>query len=547
MPFRAGLAVLCGILVALLPSGVAQALEYRSTALEAWHPNGQVWAVEVTDTRVYLGGDFTELRNPATGEALPRDRVAALDRATGAPVDGWAPSVDGTVYALEAAPNGNLYAGGEFLNINGAPAQRLAQLDQAGQVVPGWAPDPGRRVLDIEQVDGSLYVAGHFGSITGTYRRGLAKLDAATGALDPAFDAQVPTDGHVQTMEVVDGIAYLGGTFQSLGGSTRRFAGAVDASTGSVLPWAPQALCATCRVYEIDVLDDRVYAAVGGFGGRAVAWSRTDASLAWRHSADGDVQTVEAYDGVVYFGGHFWESFGDVQRHQLAAVDAATGEILDYRILTREPGYPGIWELDAAADALRVGGGTLLRGQPVEYYFALESVPTPPPPPPPSYTTVTVDLSGCDRGCKVRLVQAHKDGIEVWSSPWRRATGGTRAFEVLTETTRGMTVQIRARWDADPVRTSEVVMRYRDLAPGTPVGGRLARQQAKGSACFAGTSLPEYTLDVAVRKVKVWGADGSTTGTLAWTRTTQEAWRPMRKTPKGVLRTKDVTYCVQPA
>ena len=534
---RACLAVLLGVLITMgQPASVAQ--EYSPRAMQAWNPNGSVWAIAVTEDRVYLGGEFTSLQNPTTGETVTRTRLAALDRSTGAPVAEWTPSADAAVYALEAAPNGRIYVGGDFSQVNGSPAARLAALNGAGDRVSGWTASADQRVLDIEQAGRALFVAGQFGVVDGLSRPRVARLDAASGDLVGGFNAQVSATGHVETLEVYKGVVYLGGTFLSLGDLTRRFTGAVDAGTGEAKPWRPVARCGTCRVYELDVVGDRVFGAVGGYGGRAVAWSRKNGAVLWEHLTDGDVHSVDAYDGVAHFGGHFWETFGGEPRAQLGAVEIRTGKVLDLRILTRAPAYPGIWELKAGDDALRAGGWSVLRDQPVQHYFALPAVNP--------VTAVTVSLSGCDQGCRVRLAQAREDRARVWSTKWLRATGGRRTFEVPMSRTRGMTVQIRAPWDGRLGGNTEVVVRYADQTPGSTVDATKASRKARATSCFAGTSLATHRFGVQVKRTRVWGPDGPTTGTRAWTRVTQRYWQPMRTSPKGVLRTRGVTPCIAP-
>jgi hypothetical protein len=59
----------------------------------------------------------------------------------------------------------------------------------------------------------------------------------------------------------------------------------------------------------------------------------------------------------VYAGGHFAGDFDGQDRHQLAALDAATGTVLDYAVPFTGLDDPGIWAVEADSQRLRIGGG----------------------------------------------------------------------------------------------------------------------------------------------------------------------------------------------
>lgn len=130
--------------------------------LPTWQTNGTVWAIEHVAGVMYVGGNFTAVRPPgaAPGQrSVPRKNLAAFDARTGvllpfshrfaAPVhrfdpDGPPPDVScavswsastytcDTIYDLRRSPDGaRIYAGGDFLSVDGVPRQRLAAFDTA--------------------------------------------------------------------------------------------------------------------------------------------------------------------------------------------------------------------------------------------------------------------------------------------------------------------------------------------------------------------------------------------------------------------------------
>lgn len=150
--------------------------------MAAWYPNGPVYAVAQLDNTVYLGGDFTSMRNPETGATVSRSRMAAIDVADGSLL-AFAPTVNSPVWDIEPSQdNSQLFIAGQFTRVDGATRGRVAAIDRSsGQVVPGWRADADANVLDLEVADGSVFMGGNFSSVNGSTRLELAQVDEATG------------------------------------------------------------------------------------------------------------------------------------------------------------------------------------------------------------------------------------------------------------------------------------------------------------------------------------------------------------------------------
>ena len=334
--------------------------EYESRPSSSWVPaNGRVFAMAVHGDRVYLGGTFTSVRNPATGATVNRQRLAAVDAATGALITGWNPGADATVRSLTTDAAGTVYVGGDFTNIAGGPAQRLAAITPAGGRVLGWSANVNNTVRDLVVHDGGLFASGAFTTVNGTQRIGVARLQLANGALVTGWNARV-TLGRVWAITPSnDGSTLLlGGSFQALSGQSRVYLGSVSLTTGAVTAWTPPRVCDSCILLDLTTADTSVYAAVGGpGGGRAASWEAADGDRNWIVRGDGDVQAVDVFDGVVYAGGHYGPGFDGQVRHQLAALNATNGDLLPYTVPFTGSDAPGIWAISAEADALRIAGG----------------------------------------------------------------------------------------------------------------------------------------------------------------------------------------------
>lgn len=363
MSFRrvcgASLLALVAVVGALLAPQAASAevvVGYQSTPEVSWIPNGRVYAIAEDADRVYIGGGFTKVKNPATGKSVARNRLAAFDAETGELDTSWNPGADGTVRALTLAPDGTLYAGGAFLNAGGVAATRVVALDPAGAALPTFSAAPSGDVRDFALVGDSLFIAGNFGSVGSVGRVGLAKVDAATGDVVSSWNARIGA-GRVQALGVSGDRLVIGGNFKKVAGAPVWFLSSLDPTTGQRSTWTPQRICDTCNVLDLTTDGDAVYvAAAGGGGGRAGAYSQTTDLRTWVKRGDGDVQAIAYRDGVVYAGGHF-VYFDGVERHQVAALDAVAGTLLPYAISFTGDDDPGVWALTADSARLRIGGG----------------------------------------------------------------------------------------------------------------------------------------------------------------------------------------------
>jgi hypothetical protein len=293
------LAGLSGLLVAALTALVAAA-----PASAALSPapvttptfNGSVYAVAFGGDTVYVGGNFTAA--VVRGKQVPRQRLAAIDVRTGTLLD-WAPAADNVVRAIAVAGD-RVWIGGDFQAVNGATRDSLARLDATTGAldavkhrISGGTP----RALAVGH--GRLYMAGLFTGVDGAVRGNVAAFTLDSGALS---DWAPYTDDLVEAVAVTATRVYLSGSFHQTNGisSTGRLI-AVRPDGSVDLTFRPQP---SAIVHAIAVADDVVYAAVGGRGGRAIAYDATGRAR-WTLTTDGDVQAVTVLGGTVYLGGHY--------------------------------------------------------------------------------------------------------------------------------------------------------------------------------------------------------------------------------------------------
>ncbi len=214
------------------------------TADPAWNPapNGAVYAVALgAHGEVYIGGNFLNV-----GGQMRRRLAKLSSTGIGAVDPEWDPAADNDVLALAVDAAGALYAGGMFANVGGRTRSRIAKLSGigTGAADPDWSPSANNSVYTLAvDAGGSVYAGGIFTSIGGQSRNRVARLSAAgTGAADASWNPAA--NGSVHSLAVKPGGAvYVGGFFTNIGGQARsRIARLSGAGTGSVDPgWNPSA------------------------------------------------------------------------------------------------------------------------------------------------------------------------------------------------------------------------------------------------------------------------------------------------------------------
>jgi hypothetical protein len=295
----------------------------RPTTLEF---NASVWALATaSDGTTYLGGDFTKI-GLTSGQGVALDAVTAQPSVPGYPVIGA-----GGVTAAAPDGSGGWYIGGDFERVNSTTKKYLAHIRADGSLDPNWNPLPSSSVNAIAVMNGVVYIGGTFTTVNGQQRVSLAAIDAASGNLT-AWNPN-PNLG-VWTIAAANGNIYVGGTFTAIGVFRRNYLAAID-TFGNVLPWDPNAdgTVAALKVSGSTVYAGGFFNSVGGLPRAKLAAinASTGTVTAWNPSSQPcsacEVVAIATSGSTVYVGGRFTQ-IGNVARKSLAAIDAASGNVL---------------------------------------------------------------------------------------------------------------------------------------------------------------------------------------------------------------------------
>jgi hypothetical protein len=310
-----------------VPREYIAALDVNTGQATAWNPAllgtyyGAVFTLAIWGDQVYVGGNFTW-----GGYPTPTHRnLVAVDATTGQ-VTAWSlkPSSGYGGYPVEvlAVSGSFLYVGGEFNRIGGQNRSYLAQVDLTTGLLTAWNPAVDGFVTAIAVSGNTVYAMGSFALVGGQSRIGIAALDATTGlatAWNPGTSINSSYDAPpISALAVSGGIVYVAGNYDSLGGQPRNGLGAVDAATGQVTAWNPDAS-----------------------GGYAPS-----------------VSALALSGNTVYAGGWF-TSIGGQARNHIAALDAATGLATSW-----DPLLAGNWDFysQGIPRTLLLSGSTMYVG-----------------------------------------------------------------------------------------------------------------------------------------------------------------------------------------
>jgi hypothetical protein len=243
-----------------------------------------------------------------------------------------------------------LYVGGHFgvIAFDGRTGKALWRI-----------PIGGERVSEFAFTDGVLYVNGAFDRIGGVARPGVAALDPRTGRPTPwrvhlSWYKGLPVG--VSSFAVGDGTLYISGLFNRVNGVKRELGmAAVSTRTARLTAWKPQRGYLPDDTFETLVSHGQVL--VGGKNGFAVLDARTGRNLTWRGGLEGDVIAFAISGNVVYLGGDPSNGFaraGGKPANNLAAVRLPGGEFTSWRPDVAR--CTDVWVMAASGDKVLVGG-----------------------------------------------------------------------------------------------------------------------------------------------------------------------------------------------
>lgn len=184
-------------------------------------PNGLVRKViALPGDKVLIGGDFTSYNGIARAGLAQLNSDGTLDTS----FDPGTGVVGGPVFAMVRMDDGKLMIGGGFSDYNGTPRARIARVNSDGSLDTSFDPGSGGnapvRTL-VVLANGKVLVGGEFTEMQGATAGRIARLNS-NGELDSSFAIGTGADNTVFAISVLsDGKLAVGGSFSEFSGVSR--------------------------------------------------------------------------------------------------------------------------------------------------------------------------------------------------------------------------------------------------------------------------------------------------------------------------------------
>lgn len=306
------------ILFSAVPGFAQQVLNFK----DGWpKPNGAVNCMATSGNILYIGGEFSKL-SYVKPYAIPVDNVTAepnLDFVT----------PNSTLTAAIPDGIGGWYIAGDFTQVGNVLRKHLARINADGSL-NAWDPNVDTTIYDMKLHNGVLYIAGMFNTVGGTTRHMLAAIDTLTGQAT-SWNPDVSGTGsyaRVSAITIQSNTLYAGGNFNMVGSVQRYYLAGIDITTGVATSWNPDP---NDEVSSLASNSNTVYAGGGFTGVGGVTRSKlaaiditTGTATSWNPNANGYVNSIELKGNKLYVAGSF-NNVGGSSRNGLAAINTTTG------------------------------------------------------------------------------------------------------------------------------------------------------------------------------------------------------------------------------
>lgn len=176
----------------------------------------------LSDGKIIASGNFQNMNGTAASRVARLNTDGSLDLtfATGA-------GFDDIVFATLVETSGKVILGGSFVSFDGTAVNRLARLNVDGTLDPTFvAPGSGfnLEVLSLGlQTDGKILVGGWFTSYNGSPAERLTRLNS-DGSLDNTFDVGLLCNGEIHCINLLaDNKIIVGGWFTAINATSRNY------------------------------------------------------------------------------------------------------------------------------------------------------------------------------------------------------------------------------------------------------------------------------------------------------------------------------------
>ncbi|MES2387009.1 MAG: T9SS type A sorting domain-containing protein [Bacteroidota bacterium] len=291
-----------------------------------------IFQLLLDDSTLYIAGYFQKIHN------TDRANLCAINIKTGRLMP-FSPAVGNLVLCI-ASYGTDLYAGGYFSSANGVMRKGLAALNIATGSLTGWAPNlssdiyPYSNVALMKLIGTTLYISGTFSKIGNIQTGNIVSLSTVTGDVLLAFDTGID---YLNALTVTGESFYMAGPYTWF--SRQALTASFNAQTGVYNRWASffNSSSATPVVNALAESRGKLYIggkfdSAGGTAVRNIAIFDSASGLLNPissrfniNSSFGDIVLAESPDRLIV-SGDFDSAAGQPRKH-IAAFNKTTGAL----------------------------------------------------------------------------------------------------------------------------------------------------------------------------------------------------------------------------
>lgn len=335
--------------------------------------NGHIFQVKADESGLFVS-------HAGSGLAAGTRYVSAFDPSTSTRINGW--GIDVTSGSFDkistlSLQGDHLYIGGNTAMIGNNRPKHLASVSLATGTETTWKPKPNNPVNVVLALDSGIYVGGSFTLIdTVPSAKYMARLNPSTAEVTATlYHAWVKAEVLDLAFQASNQHIYVSGEFTTADGSAANHLLAISQEENFIVPnWQAGPLdtpvLLTLHDDELWIQDHYVLTIGGDYMVRRLLpdGSFSNDSIPFY----GRSVRAMAFQGDEVFLGGYFAGAGGIPRHNLAEIDAATGQLTDFN-----PDLPFdvilkvVMEGDNLIILGRVGGSHQIRAIDVNTYELL--------------------------------------------------------------------------------------------------------------------------------------------------------------------------------
>lgn len=333
---------------------------YAQTALkDSWITNGKVNNITTGDGKVLLAGEFDWFGPAYYGGTMSLSNSLVEDETF--------PKIDEEVLTAISDEAGGWYAA--IRDVTPPYESKIIRIRADKTIEELVSAGETSSIYSLAKSGNTLYFGGYFQSVNGTARNSAAAIDLTTQTI-LSWNPNVDANGYISTLTVSGSTVYAGGAFSNIGGQARTRIAALDATTGLATSWnvtvtgnslaEVNCILVNAGVVYFGGYFDNVNGAVPSRRHFAAVNATTSALETFNPRPDGRVKTMLLDGPMLYLAGGFDQVLG-TERFRVARIELATSTLTPFELIFFSNTHSNFFGYDQV-NAIGIEGSKLFIG-----------------------------------------------------------------------------------------------------------------------------------------------------------------------------------------